>query len=100
MMFTGELRPAEDYRDTDLFSAVVDDDELGAEVDRLVETIAARSPVGLARMKQLIHDGLESSTPAGLRRELEASALHERSEDWREGIDAFAEKRSPHFPGR
>jgi enoyl-CoA hydratase len=62
--------------------------------------IASRSPVGLARMKRLVNDGLQVPTEVGLRMELEQSALHELSDDWREGIAAFAEKREPNFPGR
>jgi enoyl-CoA hydratase/carnithine racemase len=100
LMFTGELFPAEHFRDTDLLAAVVDDDALVEEVDRIVEVIATRSPVGLAAMKRLANDGIEVPVAVGTRIELEASALHERSEDWREGITAFTEKRTPHFPGR
>jgi enoyl-CoA hydratase len=100
MMFTGELRAAESYLDTDLLTDVVDDDALVGAVDALVATIATRSPVGLTRMKQLLHDARDAATEVALGHELEVSALHEHSQDWREGIDAFAEKRHPRFPGR
>jgi enoyl-CoA hydratase len=100
LMFTGELLPAGAYAGTDLISTVVPDDELTDEVDRLAAVIASGSPVGLARMKRLVNDALQVPTEVGLRMELEQSALHELSEDWREGIAAFAEKREPKFPGR
>jgi len=100
LMFTGELHPAESYLGTDLLTAVVDDDEREDEVARLVELMSARSPLGLATMKRLANDAQDSPAPVGLRRELEASALHERSVDWREGIGAFAEKPAPRFTGR
>lgn len=100
LMFTGDLFPAEYFGGTDLLTAVVDDDALVDEVDRLSISIAAKSPVGLARMKMLANDALDVPLPIGLRTEVEQSALHEKSEDWREGISAFTEKRTPHFPGR
>jgi enoyl-CoA hydratase/carnithine racemase len=100
LMFTGELHPAERFLGTDLLVDVVEPEELVAAVDRLVDVIASRSPIGLATMKRLANDALDTPLPTALTRELEASALHERSEDWREGISAFAEKRIPEFPGR
>lgn len=100
LMFTGELHPAERYLGTDLVVDVVDPEDLVAAVDRLAAQIASRSPVGLAAMKRLANDAHDTPLPIAVLRELEASALHERSADWREGITAFAEKRTPEFPGR
>lgn len=99
LMFTGELHPAERYLGTDLVVDVVDPEELVTAVDRLAAQIAGRSPVGLAAMKRLANDAHDTPLPVAVLRELEASALHERSADWREGITAFAEKRTPEFPG-
>lgn len=100
LMFTGQLHPAERYLGTDLLVDVVDPDELVTAVDRLAGTIASRSPIGLAAMKRLANDAHDTPQPTALARELEASALHERSADWHEGISAFADKRIPNFPGR
>jgi enoyl-CoA hydratase len=100
LMFTGQLHPAERYLGTDLIVDVVADDGLVEAVDALVEVIASRSPVGLAAMKRLANAAHDTPLPVAVTRELEVSALHERSADWSEGISAFAEKRSPHFPGR
>lgn len=100
LMFTGALFPAERFLATDLLVDVVDDDALVGAVDELVAVIAARSPVGLAAMKRLADAALDTPQAVALTRELEVSAQHERSADWREGITAFAEKRTPDFPGR
>ena len=79
---------------------MVDDPELESTVQRIVDVIAQRSPVGVARMKARANDGMEVPLPVGVRMELAASALHEKSQNWREGITAFAEKRTPEFRGR
>lgn len=100
LMFTGSLFAAERFLGTDLLADVVDDDALTGAVDELVAVLAARSPVGLAAMKRLAGAAHDTPQPYALTRELEVSALHERSADWREGIAAFTEKRTPEFPGR
>lgn len=99
MMFTGEPVPAAELAHTDLVTRLVNDHELVAEVDRITASIAAKSPLGLARMKQLANDAIESPAPAALRREIEVSALHVTSADFREGLDAFNTKRTPTFTG-
>jgi enoyl-CoA hydratase/carnithine racemase len=99
-MFTGELFPATTFEGTDLLTAVVADEQLTTEVDALTQRIAKNSPVGLSRMKMLANDSLEVPTRVGVTMELEQSALHETSADWREGIAAFNEKRTPNFIGR
>ena len=100
LMFTGDLFPAAFFEHTDLLTAVVDDDRLEADVDALAERIAANSPVGLSRMKMLANDNLQVPHAVGLTAELEQSALHETSVDWREGIAAFNERRTPKFIGQ
>ncbi len=100
LMYTGETLPAAELADTDLVTRLVDDDQLVAEVDRIVASIAAKSPLGLTRMKQLSDDALAAPVPVGLRREIEVSVLHVHSHDFREGLDAFNAKRRPEFTGR
>jgi enoyl-CoA hydratase/carnithine racemase len=100
LMFTGAFVPAPELRWSGLLNDVVPDDGLEAAVDKLAESIAAKSPLGLARMKRLVDDAAEQPVGAGLRAELLASELHAHSEDMREGLDAFLTKRRPRFAGR
>lgn len=100
LMFTGATLPAADLAGTDLLTAVVPDDRLRDEVDALVAAIAAKSPLGIAAMKALVDDGAEVPRPVGLRMERRAAAAHSRTHDFREGVTAFAQRRSPVFTGR
>jgi len=99
LMFTGLLRPAGELAACGLVDEVVPDAGLNARVAEIVALLSRRSPLGLARMKRLLHDGLEQSPAAALRAELAISDLHRRSADNREGVRAFQQKQAPLFTG-
>ncbi len=96
-MDTGEFLSARDLLAAGLVNEVVPEGELVGAVERLVAKLAAKSPLGLARMKRLVDDGLGQPQERALRLELLAFALHAASEDMQEGLAAFAEKRTPKF---
>lgn len=100
LLFTGAIVPARDMVAAGLLNEVVADGDLDDAVQRLVDALAAKSPLGLSRVKQLTTDASESPVAVGLRTELLASELHRQSHDMHEGLAAFAEKRSPRFEGR
>jgi enoyl-CoA hydratase len=99
LFFTGELLPAADLVAAGLLNDIVPDAELDQAVDRLVDKLSNKSPLGLSRMKTLVDDGLEQPKEIALRAELVAGGLHAHSFDMQEGIAAFNEKRTPQFRG-
>jgi enoyl-CoA hydratase len=100
LFFTGELLSAEEMAAAGLVNRVVEDDALHAAVDDLVRKIAIKSPLGLARMKNMALESFDKSTRSGIAYELMMSELHAHSFDRNEGIAAFSEKRKPQFQGR
>jgi enoyl-CoA hydratase/carnithine racemase len=100
LMFTGATVPAADLAHTDLVTHLVDDADLAATVDELVDSIAAKSPLGIARMKELLLAGVALPAEEALRREIDAAAEHAHSADFAEGLAAFADRRRPVFTGR
>lgn len=75
-----------------------------AEVDGTAEELAHRLAAGptvtLGLAKWLLHTSAEHTLEAQLRDEAFAMELSSRSEDFKEGLKAFVEKRDPGFTGR
>jgi enoyl-CoA hydratase len=100
LMFTGRVVAARDLVSTALFNAVVSREELESTVDELTDTIAAKSPLAVSRMKQLLNNALDQPMHVSLKAELEASRVHSQSRDMAEGLAAFRQRRQPRFTGR
>jgi len=75
-----------------------------AEVDAAANALAAELAVGatvtLGLTKWLLHQSASQSLEAQLADEAFALELSSRSEDFREGLRAFRDKRDPDFKGR
>lgn len=99
LFFTGELLPARELHAAGLINEIAPKGELAGAVERLVGSLATKSPLGLRRMKQLVDDGLDQPLEIALRAELVAGDLHTHSHDMNEGLAAFNGKRAPRFTG-
>ena len=77
----------------------VDDDRLAAETDALARHLATAPTLGLARTKQALQASGLNTLDAQL--DLERDFMRElgRSADYREGVAAFLDKRTPRFTG-
>ena len=66
----------------------------------IARRIAGNGPIAVRQAKQAIHRGLQMSVSDGLAFEIEAYNRMVPTEDRREGINSFNEKRKPVFKGR
>jgi enoyl-CoA hydratase len=64
------------------------------------ERIAANAPISVRQAKKSIHNGMQTDLATGLNFEVQAYERMITTEDRREGIRAFNEKRKPNFSGR
>ena len=83
-----------------LVTRVVPAAELDAAVDELVAELAELSPLALALAKRVLDLAEESPLHVGLHVEGLAYGLLRSTDDFREGVEAFGEKRKPRFEGR
>jgi enoyl-CoA hydratase/carnithine racemase len=103
LVMTGAFLDAQTAADWGLVGKVVPDADLFAAGFELAEQIALKSPLAVANAKFVMNTiwSQSLSVPDGLRLELERNTLYcLTSEDAREGLLAFNEKRSPKFTGR
>jgi len=96
----GDKLHAEDAERWGLIWACVDDADLGATVDRLLEQLAKAPTRGLAAIKRALHASAGNSLHAQLDLERDLQRELGRSDDYREGVAAFLEKRPPSFTGK
>ena len=73
---------------------------LGAAVDELVARLSGSATVALDLTKWLLHTARSTSVDDQLRNEAFAMELSSRSDDFREGLAAFKDKRPPDYQGR
>jgi enoyl-CoA hydratase len=100
MVLSGEFLAADDALSAGLIAEVADDEQTLSRTLALAETIAAKSPLALRLAKEAMLKSYELGLEAGLNLERKSFSLLAASEDRREGIAAFKEKRAAQFVGR
>lgn len=100
LALTGEALDADTARDWGLVWAVVEDEHLADEAAALAARLAAAPTLGLALTRQAIDAAFDNDLADQLELEAELQGRAGRSDDYREGVNAFLEKRPPRFTGR
>ncbi len=100
LILTGRTVDAEEARQHGLVNGVYEPAELMPRVMEIAVGLATKSPLALGAAKEAVNRALGGDHAENLRREGERFGELFSSEDAREGLTAFAEKREPKFTGR
>ncbi len=90
---------ARQAHDWGITTDIVPDDDLERATDRLVAELAAFSPLAQRTAKKLLNDTEDASLATAIELEGHCYSRLRSSEDFREGVAAFHEKREPRFRG-
>ena len=100
MILLGDRMTADQALDIGLITRVVPPDELDGEVTQIVKSLAAKSPVGIKIGKQAFYAMADMPFEEAVDFLSAKIAEVAATEDAREGITAFIEKRKPEFKGK
>ncbi|MDR3230716.1 MAG: enoyl-CoA hydratase/isomerase family protein [Synergistaceae bacterium] len=100
MLFTGKQLSAEEAKALGMVNRVVEHAEVLAEAEKLMKEIIGKAPIAVKYNKYLINRGMDKTFPDALDYEEEISGIVFTTEDAKEGLKAFLEKRKPVFRGK
>lgn len=100
MIFTGNRLDAKTAEQLGLVNKVVPFDLLKSTVKDLASELMNKPPIAIELAKQLINNSTEINLKVGLTNEAEAFGVLASTEDFREGVSAFLEKRKPQYKGK
>jgi enoyl-CoA hydratase/carnithine racemase len=100
LIFTGEMISAEEAYTLGLLNKLVSPEELMPATYELARTVADGPPISIRLAKRALYHNQDVTLRAALEFETFAQNVCRDTEDAREGIRAFVEKRPAHFQGR
>lgn len=100
LILTGKMIDAKEAEKLGIVNKVVSKEKLLDEAIELAKEIAKKAPLAVKYVKEAILFTLESNLQEGLRYERKLFYLLLGSEDGKEGMRAFIEKREPKYKGK
>ncbi|MBA7596512.1 Short-chain-enoyl-CoA hydratase [subsurface metagenome] len=100
MIFTGDMISAQEAMRIGLVNKVVPDGEELKVARDIAKKIISKAPIAVAKSKNAMEEGIQVSLEEGLKKESKLFGEICGTEDMKEGVAAFIEKRQPKFKGK
>lgn len=100
LLFTGDLISGKEAERIGLINKAVPADKLEQTVEELIAKLVDKSPLALQAMKMLVNRGSGCTVESGLQLERQTVNFLQSTEDFKESMAAFTEKRKPVYKGR
>ncbi len=99
MIMTGDMFSAAECKDAGLLNYVVPQAELLSKCEEVLKKIMLRAPIAITQVVECVN-AVYNETKDGYQVEANSFAICTNSEDFKEGTNAFLEKRKPEFKGK
>jgi enoyl-CoA hydratase len=100
LVFTGKMIDARTAEQLGILNLVASADKFRESVQQFARELASKAPVAVKVSKALINKGSDISLDSAIALEREGFGVVASSEDLKEGVAAFTEKRKPQFKGK
>jgi enoyl-CoA hydratase len=100
LIFTGEVIGAQRALEIGLVNRVVPHESIMDVTVDMAQKISLQGRIALSHAKRVINEGVDKSFQEGCKMEMDAFVSCFQTEDRKEGMKAFVEKRKPDFKGR
>lgn len=100
MLFLGEMISSQEALEIGLVDKVVPQESLIGETEKLAQKLAEKPSLAMQMMKLAVNSGANMDLESALKLEFSCFGNVFTSEDRKEGMSAFSEKRQPNFVGR
>ena len=100
LLLTGDAIDAQEAFRIGLVNKVVDPEKLMEETEKLAQKILTKSPVQISFIKELVNKGINMDLPSACALEIASFSASFATEDQKEGMSVFLEKRKPLFKAK
>jgi len=100
LLLTGRLIKAEEALELGLVTRIVNEQDLMPEAHKLANTLIRNSPEAMQATKRLLNSYANHHLDTEIEAAIVANSEARVTEDFKEGVRAFLEKRAPDWPSR
>ncbi len=99
-ILTSKMFTSEKAFELGIINKVVESDELDAAIEEFASKFRKLAPIAVGKAKMLINKSMENDMITHLELESKTASLSAGTDDFKEGVAAFVEKRKPVFKGK